>query len=98
MIINQWLPAAHRGDAVGDSARRVRALLRSLGHESDIFALTIDEDLQGEIRPFSDPKARRGDVTILHFAIASPLTEALASLETGRVIQYHNITPAHFFA
>ena len=47
MIINQWLPAAHRGDAVGDSARRVRALLRSLGHESDIFALTIDEDLQG---------------------------------------------------
>ncbi len=98
MIINQWLPAAHRGDAVGDSARRGRALLRSLGHDSDIYALTIDDDLQSEIRPFSDPAARRGDVTILHFAIASPLTEALASLETVRIIQYHNITPAHFFA
>ena len=24
MIINQWVPAAHRGDAIGDSARRVR--------------------------------------------------------------------------
>jgi glycosyltransferase involved in cell wall biosynthesis len=98
MVINQWLPAAHRGDAVGDSARRVRALLREAGHESDIYALTIDHDLQGEIRPFSDPAARRGEVTVLHFAIASPMSEALASLSTGRVIQYHNITPAHFFA
>ncbi len=98
MVINQWLPAAHRGDAVGDSARRVRRLLRARGHTSDIYALTIDDDVRGEFRPFSDPKARQGDVTILHFAIASPMSEALASLPAGRVIQYHNITPAHFFA
>ena len=98
MVINQWLPSAHRGDAVGDSARRVRALLRARGHESDMYALTIDDDLRAEIRTFSHPAARQGDVTILHFAIASPMSEALASLPGGRVIQYHNITPAHFFA
>ena len=98
MVINQWLPAAHRGDAVGDSARRVRELLRARGHAADIFALTIDDDLEGHIRAFSDPAARQGDVTILHFAIASPMSDALASLPGGRVIQYHNITPAHFFA
>ena len=98
MVINQWLPAAHRGDAVGDSARRVRGLLHARGHEADIFALTIDHDLRGNIRAFSDPAARQGDVTILHFAIASPMSEALASLPGGRVIQYHNITPARFFA
>jgi glycosyltransferase involved in cell wall biosynthesis len=98
MVINQWLPAAHRGDAVGDSARHVRGLLRARGHDSDIYALTIDDDLRGEIRAFSDPAARQGDVTILHFAIASPMSEALAALPRGRVIQYHNITPAHFFA
>ena len=45
MIINQWVPAAHRGDAIGDSARRVRDLLRAKGHTSDLFALTIDDDL-----------------------------------------------------
>ena len=73
MVINQWLPAAHRGDAVGDSARRMRGLLRARGHESDIYALTIDDDLLGDIRAFSDPTARQGDVTILHFAIASPM-------------------------
>ena len=98
MVINQWLPAAHHGDAVGDSARRVRGLLRARGYESDIYALTIEDTLRGGIRAFSDPAARQGDVTILHFAIASPMSEALTALPAGRVIQYHNITPAHFFA
>ena len=98
MIINQWVPAAHRGDAIGDGARRVRDLLRRLGHTADLYALTIDEGLLGEVRPFTDQSARRGDVTILHFAVPSPMTEAFASLDACRILQYHNITPAHFFA
>jgi glycosyltransferase involved in cell wall biosynthesis len=98
MIIHQWVPAAHRGDAIGDSARRVRDLLRGMGHESDLFALTIDDDLRNEVRPFSDPGARRGDVTIFHFALPSPMTEAFAALDGRKVLQYHNITPASFFA
>jgi L-malate glycosyltransferase len=98
MIVNQWVPAAHRGDAIGDSARRMRALLRQLGHDSDIYALTIDESLQGDIRPFSDTSAGRGDVTLFHYALPSPMTEAFARLAGGRVLQYHNVTPAAFFA
>jgi glycosyltransferase involved in cell wall biosynthesis len=98
MIVNQWVPAAHRGDAIGDSARQVRAWLRAGGHASEIYALTIDDDLRTEVRPFSDPSARRGDVTIFHFALPSPMTSAFASLPAGRVLQYHNITPASFFA
>jgi glycosyltransferase involved in cell wall biosynthesis len=98
VILNQWVPAAHRGDAIGDSARRVRDMIRGRGHLSDLFALTIDEDLREEVRPFSDPAARQGDVTILHFALPSPMTEPFARLPGGRVLQYHNITPAAFFA
>jgi glycosyltransferase involved in cell wall biosynthesis len=98
MVINQWVPAAHRGDAIGDSARRVRDLARALGHESEIYALTIDDDLAGEVRPFSDPAARRGDLTIFHYALTSSMTAAFASLPGGRVLQYHNVTPAAFFA
>jgi glycosyltransferase involved in cell wall biosynthesis len=98
MVINQWVPAAHRGDAVGDSARAVRALLRARGHGSDLYALSIDDDLQGDVRPFEDDDARRGDITILHFAVPSPMSDALTTLPTGRVLQYHNVTPAHFFA
>jgi len=98
MKIHQWVPAAHRGDAIGDSARRVRDLLRRMGHHSELFALTIDDDVRAEVRPFSDPDATQGDVTIFHFALPSPMTEAFARLGGARVLQYHNITPAHFFA
>jgi L-malate glycosyltransferase len=98
MRVHQWVPAAHRGDAIGDSARKVREMLRGMGHESDLFALTIDDDLRGDVRPFSDPAATRGDVTIFHFALPSPMTERFAALGGIKILQYHNITPAAFFA
>jgi len=98
MIVNQWVPAAHQGDAIGDSARRVRDLLRGMGCESDVYAMTIDDVLKNDVRPFADPSARRGDVTIFHYALPSPMTAAFAVLERGRVLQYHNVTPPSYFA
>ncbi len=98
MIVNQWVPAAHTSDAIGDSARRVRDLLRRLGHGADVYALTIDDELEDDVRPFSDPAARRGDLTIFHYALPSAMTAAFAALGGARILQYHNITPAPFFA
>jgi glycosyltransferase involved in cell wall biosynthesis len=69
-----------------------------MGHRSDLYTLTMDDDLQGEVLPFEDPGSRRGDLTIFHFALPSPMTEAFARLSGGRVLQYHNVTPARFFA
>jgi glycosyltransferase involved in cell wall biosynthesis len=98
MVVNQWVPAAHTGDAIGDSARRVRGMLRRLGHDSHLYALTLDDELIGDVRPVSDSSSGRADVTILHFAVPSPMTAAFKSLPGGRILQYHNITPASFFA
>jgi L-malate glycosyltransferase len=98
MTINHWVPAAHKGDAIGDSARRVRGLLRAMGHEAEVYALTIDDDLRHDVRRFDDPAARRGDLTIFHYALPSPMTEAFTGLSRGRVLQYHNVTPAAYFA
>ena len=98
MVINHWVPAAHKGDAIGDSARRVRDLLRAMGHESDVYALTIDEERRHDVRPFGDPSAARGEVTIFHYALPSSMTAAFRSLGSGRVLQYHNVTPARYFA
>jgi glycosyltransferase involved in cell wall biosynthesis len=92
------VPAAHTGDAIGDSARRVRDLARSMGHDSELYALTIEDDLRHDVRRFDDPAARCGDLTICHYALPSPMTEAFASLPSGRVLQYHNVTPAAYFA
>lgn len=98
MIINQWLAAAHRHDAVGDNARRMRDVFRDWGCTSEIYALTVDDDLAHEVQPFTATGARDGDVTILHFAVPSPMTRAFATLPGVRVLHYHNVTPAHFFA
>lgn len=98
MLVHQWIPAAHQGDAIGDSSRRMRDLLRAMGHTSDIFALTIDDALRGDVQPFSDPASRQGDLTIFHFALPSPMTQAFRELPTGRILQYHNVTPAAYFA
>ncbi len=98
MIVNQWVPAAHKGDAIGDSARHVRDLLRGMGHESELYALTVDDDLAHDVRPFADASAKKGDLTIFHYALPSPMTAAFATLDSGRVLQYHNVTPAEYFA
>ena len=98
MIIHQWVPAAHRGDAVGDNALVMRGILRDWGHDSELFALSIDERLNGDVLPWVDTEARRADITIFHYAIPSPMTQAFGTLPGGRVLHYHNVTPAHFFA
>ena len=98
MIVNQWLPAAHRGDAVGDHARLLRACLRSWGHDAEIYALHIDDGLAADIHSWGDAASRHGDITILHFAVPSPMSAALGTLPGARVLVYHNVTPPHFFA
>ncbi|MGH9325047.1 MAG: glycosyltransferase family 4 protein [Vicinamibacteria bacterium] len=93
--IDQWLPAAHRGDAIGDEAVRIRDALRRTGNESEIYALDLDEEAEGDVFPWDE---RRGsDVVILHFALPSPLTDAYARTRGKRVLIYHNITPPEFF-
>ena len=46
MIVNQWIGAAHRGDAVGDYARTLAGLFRSWGHTAGVYARFIDDDLR----------------------------------------------------
>ena len=97
MRVDQWLPAVHRGDAVGDEAFRIRSVLRNKGIESDVFALTVDEDVESEVYPFGKIDSFSPDVTILHFALASSLTEAFVETKGKKILIYHNITPSSFF-
>lgn len=95
MRVDQWVPAAHRGDAIGDEAIRIRGALRRAGMESDVFSLHVDDDVVGEVHAFD--RRPESDVTILHFALPSPLTRALIDAPGKKVIIYHNITPSRFF-
>ena len=98
MRIDQWVPALHRGDAIGDSTRLMRDAFRAWGHEADVYALELDEDLEGDGRPFSQWRAGGArDVVILHYALPSPLSAALEAHRGRRVLLHHNITPPEFF-
>jgi glycosyltransferase involved in cell wall biosynthesis len=96
--IDQWVPALHRGDAIGDSARLMRDAFRRWGHRADVYALELDADLQGDGLSWPPAVATAGDTAILHYALPSPLTAALASHPGRRVLIHHNITPPEFFA
>jgi glycosyltransferase involved in cell wall biosynthesis len=96
--IDQWVPALHRGDATGDSVHLMRDAFRRWGHESDVYALTLDPDLEGEGIPFH--RWRPGgpeDVVLMHFALPSDLSAAFLKLRSRRVLVYHNMTPPDFF-
>jgi len=100
MRIDQLVPAYHRGDAIGDEASELRGFLRGRGYEAEIYCLTRDKGLEGESRLFFGEFAPPGpaDITILHFALPSPLTQGLIKLRSKKALIYHNITPAEFFA
>ena len=99
MRIDQLVPAYHRGDAIGDEATYLRAFFRSLGAQSDIYRLTCDRELEAESRNFGAFAAPGpADVTILHFALPSPLTPAFRGLGSKKVVIYHNVTAPEFFA
>jgi len=98
VIVNQWVPSAHQGDAVGNHAWRVRELLQRWGHDSEIYAMNVEAGLASDARSWLEPEARNGDVTILHFATASPMSAAFGTVPGIRVLMYHNVTPARFFA
>jgi glycosyltransferase involved in cell wall biosynthesis len=96
--IDQWVPALHRGDATGDSVHLMRDAFRSWGHESDIYALTLDPDLEGDGLPFNAWRSGGpGDVVLMHFALPSDLSRAFLELRSRRVLVHHNMTPPEFF-
>lgn len=98
MRIDQLLPAFHRGDAIGDSALFMKRIFLSRGYRAEIFCLTRDDELSGECRPFDEfPPPGSTDVTLLHYALPSSLTQAFGRLSSRKVLIYHNITPSSFF-
>lgn len=98
--INQFVPMLHYGDAVGQHTLRLRDLLRSRGIDSNIYVehedpYTASETLDAKSYP-DDAKAN--DLLVYQFATASGLASWLIDRPERLVVNYHNITPANFFA
>lgn len=100
MAIHQILPNFDYGDAIGNNVRALRRLLREWGHTSEVFAQYVHKRLRNEARYYtqyravSDPR----NILLFHFSIGSEVTSFFAGLPDRKILVYHNITPAEFFA
>ncbi|MBU4268471.1 MAG: glycosyltransferase family 4 protein [Acidobacteria bacterium] len=97
MTVEQFLPALHYGDAIGNSALALHRFLHGRGIESRLVAITCDESLHDQTVLFNDYCLDAKSVKIMHFAVASQLTDFFLGLKGKKVMIYHNITPANFF-
>lgn len=98
MIIEQFLPAFHYGDATSNSALAFHNYLIANGIESKLISLTSDKKILDKVTLFKDYKLSSESIKILHFAIPSSLTDFFRNTGGKKVMIYHNITPSSFFA
>jgi glycosyltransferase involved in cell wall biosynthesis len=102
-------PAIHQlthgftpGDAISNDILELQRILRSWGCRSEVFADSAFTSpiLRGIARDYREFEAEdEPDAAILfHFSIGTRLTEWFAGRRAHKLIKYHNITPAHFFA
>jgi glycosyltransferase involved in cell wall biosynthesis len=100
--IDQVLPDFAAHDAIGNHVQQARQVLRQAGYQSDVWAERIDPRLAAEARPYGQRRSRPGDVLIFHQSTDAPdMAEWLKATATGGtrlVFNYHNITPAGYFA
>ena len=97
MVIEQFLPALHYGDAVGNMVLKLHDFFQKKGLESRIVALDVDESLKERATLFSDYSDVSNAVKILHFAVPSELTGYFKNCRGKKVMVYHNVTPPEFF-
>jgi|GEM_PF-1466734 len=89
-----------RQDAVGNFALDLQDLLRRHGHEVRLYAEHYDPALEGTIRHVDElfDLARPDDLLLFHYSTFDPSLPELLTLPLRRLVYFHNITPAEFFA
>jgi len=99
--LHQFLAGYSKGDAISNESVVLRHIFRSWGYESEIFCeqKRILPEFRRDAHDISRyaAAARPDDVALLHLSIGSPSNDVFASLKCGKVILYHNVTPARYF-
>ncbi|MGH9268273.1 MAG: glycosyl transferase family 1, partial [Acidimicrobiales bacterium] len=88
-------------DAQSAQVVHTRRVLRSMGLASDVYAEVVEGGLAVPARHYLDYPAATaaGDTWLLyHFSTASPIAAWLAARPEGKLICYHNVTPAELLS
>jgi glycosyltransferase involved in cell wall biosynthesis len=98
--IDQLLAGYADGDAISQEARLFRSELRRAGYESEIFATEekIAPAMRDDCRSLAEFTAIERDAVILHYSTSSAASELFAAGACRKIMRYHNITPAEYYA
>ena len=101
MEISQLVAGFSTGDAISNEARALQGLFRSWGYKSEIYVDVrfLSPELRGACRDhrrYLDNDSP-DNIIIFHFSIGSRLTDFVRKLRAGKVVIYHNITPAEYY-
>ncbi len=97
--VHQLVATLSYGDAIGNEALAIRAHLRAMGFESDIFAETVHPRMAAFARPLWEYRAVSSPQTVclFHFAVGSAASPMIHAAPDRLVLVYHNVTPADYF-
>lgn len=99
--IHQFVAGFALGDAISNQAIAMQDVFRSWGHDSVVFTEPgrISRELRSRSGNMSQyaASAAQDDIVILHLSIGSRVNTVFADLPCRKAIQYHNVTPAHYF-
>jgi glycosyltransferase involved in cell wall biosynthesis len=94
--VHQLVASFAPRDATGNHAVQVRKVLRGLGYESEIFVADARPEVRRATRPYREHPG--GGWLLYQLSTGSSIGDWLASRPEPKIVNYHNITPAGFFA
>ena len=101
MQIHQLAFGMIPGDAVSNSALAIDAQLKAWGFQTAMYAQHVGPQFQGRVLPdahFIPFLESRDHLLIFHYSIYSPNIRLFNAFRGRKLLIYHNITPANFFA
>lgn len=97
--VHQILPSISYGDAISNHVLEIRAILKSWGYKSDIYAQHIHPKLVHVTKSYTEYEklSSSENILIFHFSIGSDVSGFVKTLPDKKILIYHNITPYNYF-
>lgn len=96
MTIHQLAPGFTLGDAISNQSHAIRAVLRSMGIRSQVYAQYRDMRMADSGADYRKLRLGRDARLIYHHSIGSSVSEVACRYLDRLVFYYHNVTPSHF--
>lgn len=96
--IHQFAPATAVGDGVTTGIFFTQRLLQQLGYQSEIYSCETPDALTDKIQPVDALDTSKTELLLIHHSMGHDYDDLIESFSCRKVMVYHNITPAHFFA